>query len=327
MCIEPLVSVVIPIYNVERYLNVCVESVLKQTYTNLEVILVDDGSTDSCPALCDEYTEKDRRVVVYHKANGGLSDARNFGIEQSNGKYITLVDSDDYVESDYVEYLLILIMKHAVKMAIAQHTVHYNNGSRKRNLRNGDECISTERCLKQLLYHDCIDTAAWGKMYHRSLFDTVRYPKGKIFEDIGTTYALILQCDRIAVGNESKYNYVFHNNSIVNSTFNLSKMDLIEMTDKMAAEVQTRYPQLKAAALRRQVYSRLSTLNQMLDVKGYDKEREEILKYLDSYKWKVIGNSRTPCRDKLALILLSINYSLYKSIWLFYRKWIMTKHV
>lgn len=316
---RPLISVILPVYNVEKYLKKCMNSVLSQTYSNLEIILVDDGSTDSCPALCEEFA-RDERVIVYHKANGGLSDARNYGIERAKGEYITLIDSDDYVDTDYIEYLFALLTKYETRMAIAQHRVHYNNGSVKENSKIGNESMTAEQCLESLLYHDTIDTSAWGKLYHRYLFREVRYPKGKIFEDIGTTYALIFQCDYIAIGYESKYNYVFHDNSIVNSAFSPSKLDLIEMTDKMAQDVVIRYPELKQAVLRRQVYARISTLNQMLDVKDYSEEKENILNFVRYNKWNIIRDCKAPKRDKIALILLNISFSLYKAIWMLYRR-------
>lgn len=325
MNVEPFISVILPIYNIEKYLDKCMNSVLNQTYSNLEIIMVDDGSTDNCPILCDYYKKKDKRVVVFHKENGGLSDARNYGIERAKGEYITCIDPDDYVDLDYIEYLLSLLKKYKTDMAIAQHRVHYDNGDIKEKGKSGDEDIPTEICLERLLYHDVIDTSAWGKLYHKSLFDNVKYPKGKIFEDIGTTYNLMIQCDHIAVGYESKYNYVFHNNSIVNSRFKPNKMDLIEMTDKMGKDVLQKFPRLKDAVLRRRVYSRISTLNQMINVEGYQKERRELIDYIKSCRRSVLMNSRTPKRDKIAIILLSINYQLYRFFWLLYQNYIMTE--
>ena len=316
----PLISVVLPIYNIESYLDRCMESVLHQTYDNLEILMVDDGSTDSCARKCDEYAAGDPRIKALHKVNGGLSDARNYGIEHSTGEYITCIDPDDYVDSDYVEYLYSLIAKYGRKMSICQHITEYDNGSVKDHGARGDEDMSPETCIGRMLYHDVIDTSAWAKLYHRSLFDTISFPVGRIFEDIGTTYRLMMQCeDGIAVGYESKYHYIYHMNSIVNSSFSPRKLDLLEMTDKMGHDVAQAYPALKQAVLRRRVYARFSTLNQMLHAEGVDKERGRIIRFILHYRNVILRDPHAPKRDKIALILLSINYNLYKKFWTTYQ--------
>lgn len=322
---KPLISIVLPIYNIEKYLPKCMDSLEKQTYTNLEIIMVDDGSKAECSELCDDYANRDKRIVVYHKENGGLSDARNYGIERANGEYITCIDPDDYVDVDYVQYLYEVLIKYDAKMSICQHRVHYDNGNIKDYGASGDEALSTESCLERMLYHDVIDTSAWAKLYHKDLFRTVRYPKGKLFEDIGTTYALMLQCDKIAVGYQSKYNYIFHSNSIVTSAFKPSKLDMLEMTDKMAKDVLGVYPELKEAVLRRKVYSRLSTLNQMLHTKEYPDKRKEIIEFVKKNRKKILHNPKSPKRDKMAIILLSVSYKVYKFCWIRYQNHIMNK--
>lgn len=320
-----LISVILPIYNISEYLDKCMNSLLSQTYTNLEFVMVDDGSTDGCKEICDLYLDVDKRIKVFHKENGGLSDARNYGIICSRGEYITCIDPDDFVDNDYIEYLFYLIKKYNSKMSICQHRIMYDNGIIKELGSSGDEKIETERCLERMLYHDVIDTSAWAKLYHRSLFENVKYPKGKIFEDIATTYALMMKCDRIAVGYESKYTYIFHNNSIVNSEFKPNKFDLIEMTDKMANDIIKSFPNLERAIIRRQVYARFSTLNQMLNCYGYDEQRKSIIKFIKKYKLQVLSNKKAPRRDKAAIILLLLNYQLYRSIWLKYREYLMNK--
>lgn len=314
---EPLISIVLPIYNVEKYLSNCIESVLNQTYKNLEVILVDDGATDSCGRICDEYAEKDKRIVVYHKENGGLSDARNYGLEHCKGQYVTFIDSDDYIDSDYISYLYSVLIKHGTKMSICQHKVHYDIGKIKDLGHLGDEKLSSKECLERMLYHDVIDTSAWAKLYRTDLFDNVRYPKGKIFEDIGTTYKLMLASGQIACGYEAKYHYIFHENSIVNSSFSLKKMDMIEMTDKMAGDVLEIYPDLSDAVKRRQVYARFSTLNQMIDVKDrkYKKIRKQIIEYIKKNRLLIVLNPKSPKRDKIAMIGIIVGFPIYKMMY------------
>ncbi|WP_300782162.1 glycosyltransferase family 2 protein [uncultured Acetatifactor sp.] len=320
---HPLISVVLPIYNVEKYLPVCMKSLLSQTYKNLEIILVDDGSSDGCIGLCNGYAQQDKRVVVYHKQNGGLSDARNYGVEHARGEYIAYVDPDDYVDLDYIEYLYYILKKYNVEMSVCQHRVHFNAGTVDERGKKGDEEVTVSECLKRMLYHDVIDTSAWAKLYHRDLFQTVRYPIGKIYEDTATTYRLMMECDRIAIGYESKYNYIFHENSIINSKFQINKLDLIEATDYMAQNIKKRYPELEEAAVRRQVYARFSILNQMLEVPGYSEIRSELMLFIKKHKKDIFHNKEVPKRDKAGMVLLLLNYRLYKFCWLQYRKFIM----
>ena len=184
-------------------------------------------------------------------------------------------------------------------MSICQHVTEYDNGTVKDHGSSGDELMDIETCLRRMLYHDVIDTSAWAKLYHRSLFDTVCYPVGKIFEDIGTTYALMMQCDAgIAVGYASKYHYMYHMNSIVNSSFSPRKLDLLEMTDKMGHEVIKAYPSLRQAVLRRRVYAR----------------------------FRILKDPRAPRRDKIAIRLLSVSYGLYKAFWRTYQGAIFKKN-
>lgn len=319
----PLISIILPIYNIQSYLPKCMQSLFSQTYKNLEFVMVDDGSTDESGKICDEYEKKDERIKVIHKENGGLSDARNVGISNAQGEYITCIDPDDYVDPDYVSYLYILIKKYKAKMSIAQHRVYYDNGTMRDNGKFGDELLSSEKCMERLLYHDVVDTSAWGKLYHRTLFNNVRYPKGKLFEDIGTTYKLIIQCENVAVGYESKYNYIFHNDSIVNGRFTPNKFDLIEMTDKMAANVGKVYPNLRRAIRRRQVYARLSTLNQMLNTSDFNKEKNEMINYVKNHRVEILKDRKAPKRDKIAVVLLSVSYPLYRFCWLQYQNYIM----
>lgn len=311
---NPLISVILPVYNIQEYLPKCKELLVKQTYENIEFILVDDGSTDKSGLLCDQYAKEDKRFVVYHKKNGGLSDARNFGINNSKGEYITCVDPDDYIDQDYVQYLFELIMHYQVKMSICQHKVHFPNGKIQDYGFSGSELMISKKCIEKMMYHDLIDTSAWAKLYHRSLFDIVQYPKGKIFEDIGTTYALMLQCDQIAVGFESKYHYIIRNNSIVNAEFNPRKLDLLEMTDKMAEDVLKVYPDLADAVLRRRVYARFSTLNQMLHADNYQIARKEIINFILQHG-RMLNNPKVPKRDKIAYFLLQLGYPIYKVSW------------
>ena len=316
---DELISVIVPIYGVEDYLARCLDSLLGQTYARLEILCVDDGSTDRSGEICEAYARRDARVRVFHKSNGGLSDARNYGIERAQGAYITCVDADDLVDADYVEYLYALLKKYGARMSICQHRVCREGGRiRDADLR-GDESLLPCACLERMLYDDVINTSAWAKLYARELFASVRYPVGKLFEDIATTYRLMLQCDAIAVGYEAKYSYMLRKDSIVSGDFCPAKLDLLEMTDAMAEDVLQTCPELREAVLRRRVYARFSTLNQMLDVHPCPRERGEMVRFIRRHGICVLRNPKAPRRDKAAILLLSAGFGVYRACWKFYQ--------
>lgn len=316
MADAPLISVILPIFNVRDYLPKCMESLREQSYKNLEIILVDDGSTDGCAALSESLAAKDERSVVYHKENGGLSDARNFGLARANGEYLTFIDPDDYVDYDYVSYLYSLIETYETPMSICQHRVVFTDGGIRDYGNPGSEQLPARTCIERMLYHDVIDTSAWGKLYRRDLFDGVEYPVGRLFEDINTTYRLMLNAGEVAVGYESKYTHVTRLGSIVTSTFSPRKYDLITMTDEMGVELSRIYPELRYAIERRKLYARFSVLNQMMDAEGVEEHRREILGYIRQHGIHVLRDSKTPRRDKIAIMLAYAGYPLYKAAWL-----------
>lgn len=313
---SPKISVIIPVYNVEQYLRQCLDSVVNQTYKNLEIFCVDDGSTDNSGKICEEYSLKDNRITVIHKQNDGISSARNAVIDMVKGRYITFIDSDDYVESDFIEYLYNILKKFNCKMSVCTHNIVKNNKIKKSFNLKTDYKLSSQECIKRLLYNDGIDTSAWAKLYEKSLFNDIRYPVGKLFEDIATTYKFFIKSKEIACGHLAKYNYNVRDNSIVTEKFNRSKLDLLESTDNMAEEVINIFPNLKKAALRRRVYARFSTLNQMVKVDKENEEKvKEMISFIKKYKWNILTDSNVPIRDKFATLLLQINYNLYKYVW------------
>ena len=315
----PLISVILPIYNKQAYLPRCMDSLLKQSYQNLELILVDDGSCNECAQLCDRYDAADSRVKVCHKKNGGISDARNYGLRQATGEYICYVDPDDDVDMDYIAYLYELIQKYRTPMSICQHRVIFENGRTKDYGADGDELQDGKTCVDRMLYHDVIDTSVWGKLYRRELFEGITFPLGKQFEDMGTVYKLMLKSGQIAVGYASKYSYYMRGDSITNCNFNPHKMDLLEMTDQMAEEVAAAYPDLADAALRRQVYARFSTLNQLLYTNEEQLKAEQV-QFIQKHRMQVLKQKRAPRRDKAAILALSFGLKNYAFLWSFYEK-------
>ncbi len=323
---EELISVVLPIYNVEKYLDKCIQTVCNQTYKNLEIILVDDGSPDNCPKMCEEYAKHDSRIQVIHKKNGGLSDARNAGIKKATGKYITFIDSDDYVALDYVEFLYQTIKKANSQMAIAAHQVLYDSGKVIEKATHENSVLTPKEVLERILYDEGIDLSAWGKLYETQLFQTVQFPKGRVFEDAATTYRLVDECTTIAVHSESKYYYIIRGNSITNATFSPKKMDLVLSTREMAEYTKKKYPELESAANRRLMYAYLSTLSQLAKSKEkFPKEEKELMTYIKKQGNAVLRDKRAKKRDKLGIIFAKLGFPAYCFFWKMYLK--ITKRV
>ncbi len=316
-----LISVVIPIYKVEKYLNKCINSVICQTYTNIEIILVDDGSPDNCGIICDDFAKTDKRIKVIHKENGGLSDARNVGIENATGKYITFIDSDDYVELDYIEYLYKLIKKYKTKLSVCSFNILLENGKKiDSGKKYKEKLLNREISIKRMLNEEGFTVSAWAKLYSADLFDDIRYPVGKLCEDNGTTYKLFDKVDKIAYGNNSKYYYLKRKGSIMLSQFNIKKMDMIELTDEMCDYLDTKYENLKRIILRRRIYSRFNVLRQLDDSEDAKSVENEIISYILKYKYIIIFNFSFSIRDKLAAIFLLFGKKMFKFAWKLYCK-------
>ena len=254
---EKLVTVIVPIYKVEQYINRCVDSIISQTYKNLEIILVDDGSPDSCGKICDDYAKSDSRIKVIHKENGGLSDARNAGIAVANGDYLMFVDSDDWVDEDFCESAVSTLEKNNSDIVV----FGYNRVDESDNLLDswnlqGRHKYSKQEALKKLFRSE-IDNYAWNKIYKRSLFHEIRYPKGKLWEDIGTTYLLFAEAESIYISNCVTYNYLMRKSSITGQRNRKGELDMFTQRLEQYEFAQKNFPGLSKEILPLLVFSAL----------------------------------------------------------------------
>ena len=218
MATNPLVSVIVPVYKVEPYLRRCLDSIVRQTYKNLEIILVDDGSPDGCPAICDEYAAKDSRIVVVHKENGGLSDARNAGLEIAKGEYISFVDSDDWVADVYIEALWTALESQKAELAVCNY--HVTESSYTLKISDCDykpsEVLEPVQAVKKLWSKDAVAfVTSWGKLIKASLLDGLRFPKGFIHEDEYTTYKILYRASKTVFLNLPLYFYFQRKDGII----------------------------------------------------------------------------------------------------------------
>lgn len=306
---EEKVSVIIPIYKVEKYLQNCVDSVINQTYSNLEIILVNDGSPDNCGNICDEYAKKDTRIKVIHKENGGLSSARNSGLEVATGEWITFVDSDDYLKQDFIECLTSL-SEHNYDVGICLPQVFYDNKVAKdyRLLNTKKIVMNGIEALEIMLYQKQFDTSAWGKIYKRDLWKDIRFPVGKLYEDISTIYKVLLKSENIIYTNEKKYMYLQRKDSIMGRRFKVKDMDYIYECKKMMDEVEKfNIRNLTLASRCRYVNANFSILLKIGNKKEFINERKEILDNISIFRNEVLMNSNSRLKTKIAIIMTYFN--------------------
>ena len=215
---EVLISIIVPVFKVENELRRCLNSICNQTYQNLEMILIDDGSPDCCGEICDEYATYDSRIQVIHKKNGGLSDARNVGIKAATGDFIVCIDSDDWVEEHHIEWLYHRVLETKSDIAVCGFGM---SSFAKANFVQPKKVkaiiYSPMEAIEEMFYNTKFSTSAWGKMYRRTLFQGIEYPIGVLYEDMPTTYRLFLRANQIVYSNENTYLYYQRTNSIGNS--------------------------------------------------------------------------------------------------------------
>lgn len=228
---SPIVSVIVPIYEVEKYLRKCIDSICNQTYKQLEIILVDDGSTDSCGSICDKYSKVDKRIVVIHKKNGGLSSARNAGLDVASGAYIAFVDADDFVHPQFIEILIGLCEKYECDIAQCDFlTISEQSLILPLNSQRSLISYTGKQALHQLCIgkEDVKYIVAWNKLYKRELFYEIRYPLGKIHEDEFTTYRIIWKAKKMIITNQYLYYYLQRPESIMGRKYSVKRLDALE---------------------------------------------------------------------------------------------------
>ncbi len=315
---KPLISVVVPIYNVEQYLKRCVDSIRCQTYSNLEIVLVNDGSTDNCGKICDDYQKKDNRIKVIHKKNGGLSDARNVGIKIVHGEYITCIDSDDFISSFFIENLWTVVQKSKCEIATSWF-VDYYEGDDIPEAKKVDiediRILSREEFYKKLLYQDGVEISAWGKLYKSDLFCGVEYPVGKLYEDISTTYLLIEKVDKIAVISNVDYYYLQRKTSIAQEKFSIKKMDAINNMNDFKNFIIKKYPLLKKAAECR-YFSTVCNILFQIQKSEFEIQRKELWSEVKKYRYSVMMNKNGRKKARKAAMVSYLGYNIMKKIYM-----------
>ena len=303
MLTEYLISIVVPVYNVETYLEECVRSIANQTYNNLEIILVDDGSTDNSGSLCDEMTRIDKRIVVFHKNNGGLSDARNYGIDHASGKYIMFVDSDDIISENIVETLYCL-MKDNIKLATCE-LAHFDDGSTPIFCKETSLSILTkEEALLEFLYQKKIPTSACAKMYDIDVLKDLRFVVGQRFEDNEFVFKAISSCSKIGYLDAKLYAYRHRIDSITTSSFNEKDFDIIDIGKNIVVASRSFTNMVQEAAIVYQCTNCLRIVTTISREFFNDKRYYYCREFLDSNMKTVLKNKSARRKLKIGLLLV-----------------------
>lgn len=247
---QPLISVIVPIYKVEEYLDRCVESIVNQTYKNLEIILVDDGSPDNCPQMCDSWAEKDSRIKVVHKENGGLSDARNAGMPFAIGDVVSFIDSDDWVELDMFEKMLSRMQKDNSDIVSCGVKWVEEDGTVIRDVTvNANEVLDTHSAMKELINDNKFKQHVWNKLYKYELIKGIPFEKGRYHEDVFWSYQIVGKAERVTILKDSLYNYVQRKGSIMGNSYSVKRLDGLDALKKQCEYVKERFPDLYDNAL------------------------------------------------------------------------------
>lgn len=243
------ISVIVPVYKVEAYLDRCVRSIVEQTHRNLEIILVDDGSPDNCPAMCDAWAEKDNRVKVIHKKNGGLSDARNAGMAMATGELMGFVDSDDWIAPDMYQHLHDLLDADGSDMAACGVEMVWEDGTPSHLLtRSGCRVLDQEEAMRAIIEESWLKQPVWYKLYKTALIYDIPFPVGKYHEDVFWSYQAVARAQKVSVSDKVCYYYAQRSGSIMGEGYSLKRLDAVEANVERCIFIEKQFPALAGLA-------------------------------------------------------------------------------
>lgn len=313
-----LISIVLPVYNVEQYLHKCFDSLISQTYENIEIVAINDGSTDNSGKICDLYSEKDPRIKVIHQDNEGLSHARNIGIANSVGEYLTFVDSDDFIDRNYIEILHSSLIQNEADIAIGQFTF-FDESSEKEIVGSNSENISTKikifnsNEVISKIYSDEITTfvTAWGKLFPKKFFEDIEFPKGKVYEDEYTTYKIYLKSHKVVFVDQIIYYYRERINSISRSIFDLKVLDAVEARTKRLYDLENNG--INVTKYRKQYLKWLISILYKLKKNGFITEYKK-MKSIFNKEYTLYLTSEVTLIERVEIILWRYGGLLYNNL-------------
>ncbi len=308
---KPVVSIIVPVYNVEDYLSKCLDSLINQSLREIEIIIVDDGSTDNSLLICRKYEELDQRIKVITKKNGGLSDARNVGLAYSEAEYVGFIDSDDYVDLDFFATLYEGVIKNNAKIGVAQIKKTDEKGNTLFICgTKGKELLNSEEAMESMLTGKGISNSVCNKLFRRDLFGDNPFPVGKLYEDEYVTYRVVHKCDNVFYTDKVSYYYRTNQQGITHYSFSEKELHRIEASLIRIDFLRDNYPRLVKHGERYLMYDCLTTLSKM---SKYRKEYDYIIlgnikKTLASY---LRGNSSLGAKAFAVLAAISPTSAVY----------------
>ena len=317
----PTISVLIPIYNAEKYLGRCLDSLQRQSWTDFEIIAVDDGSQDGSVRICEEYARTDHRLRLIRQANQGVSAARNTCLRESRGEYLTFVDSDDWVEPQYLEALLNACQEQRVPLSACNHWIE--GAKRRKVCFSGyqSQIFSARQACENVLYHRPPDVSPWGKLYRRQILTQICYPEGKYYEDTYCIADILLQAGQMVYLNQPLYHYCIHGESISRGQFQPAKLQFLEAVNHMTQRVEEQFPELKNGVRRRKVHAALSVRRYLVDCPSQAKKiRKELEREIRFQARSVLLNPKAPLRDKAGVCSVLAGPKAYDLLWKIYKR-------
>ena len=283
--LQPFISIIVPVYNVEKWLNKCVDSILGQTHENIELILVDDGSPDRCGEICDEYAKKDARVKVIHQENARQGAARNSGLDIAKGDYIGFVDSDDYIAPDMYEEMLSKMEEHNADMAVCGYysITPYQRVASCTN--DGVLVMDNHEAMKTYYSTQLIHSTVWNKLYKRRLWGDLRFPEKVLREDEYVFYRALANAEKVVHIGEAKYYYIIREGSSEHGGFRLDFLISNETIDRQYDYIKENYPELEDTLWDKRIEARYCLIKNMV-ISGVDKkyknEYDDMIEFLKS---------------------------------------------
>lgn len=309
-----LISVIIPVYNVEKYLAQCVTSVINQTYRNTEIILIDDGSEDNSGQICDTFAVKDSRIKVIHQENGGLSDARNAGMKVAVGDWILFLDSDDFMTTDCLEILIRAAQKKNADIVIGREKKFWNNDNCAVTERSGRYRVFNGEQAVEHYFYRTIPGYACGKLYKKSVLDTLIFPKGKLFEDAFTVYKFLNNAEIVVEIADVVWFYRQREGSIVHSKFTLSQLDIIEANREAEIYFKGASMQIKKAIISKRFVSAVDVLRKIPQSEFISKIKKIVLDEINFTKTAVLHDKKNSYLVRVLALIACMNLRLLRSV-------------
>lgn len=298
--VNPLISIVIPVYNVEKYLERCLDSVIEQTYRNLEIILVDDGSTDGSGDICEKYGQKDTRIKVLHQKNQGQASARNYGMQYVHGMYLVFIDSDDYVSHCHIEKMFMLAKHYDANLVqCCMKKIRSDKKAKEKVIDYNVKIYTPSEAMKAYCYQKYFTASPWGKLIHISLIDNLKFPVGMGYEDAAVMYKVIGNAQSLVFTEEVMYYYRQHAMSTMHAKFSEKKIDRIIIAEQLKQYIEAKFPENSKAVNTRYILANFQLLMDLPYDKKYRSLRHEISKNIRNVRLKVIKDSESKISIKL----------------------------